>query len=240
MGRAFEYRKARKFKRWNAMSKTFTRIGKEIAMSVKAGGALPENNTRLRIAIQNAKGAQMPKANIESAIKKASDKDNQGFEEVTYEGYGPYGVAIVVDTATDNTNRTVANVRSYFNKYNGSFGSSGSVTFMFETKAMFRIKNMDYNVEELELELIDAGLEEVEHDVEANELVLISGFNEFGSMQQALEAKGFEIVSSEIQRFPTAYKEITPEQEEAVYKLIDRLEEDEDVNTVYHNIKMIE
>ncbi len=238
MGRAFEYRKATKFKRWNAMSKTFTRIGKQIAMAVKAGGPLPENNTRLRILVQNAKGAQMPKANIESAIKKAAEKDQGNFEEVTYEGYGPYGVAIVVDTATDNTNRTVANVRSYFNKYNGSFGSQGSVTFMFETKALFRITNKNYVIEDIELELIDAGLEEVDLDLETNELVIITDFNDFGKMQTALEALQCEIQSSDIQRFPTVYKEITAEQEEAVYKLIDKLEEDEDVNHVYHNIKV--
>lgn len=221
------------------MSKTFTRIGKEIAMAVKAGGPNPDSNTRLRIAIQNGKGAQMPKTNIESAIKKATDKDNADFEELTYEGYGPYGVAIVVDTATDNSNRTVANVRSYFNKYNGSFGSSGSVTFMFETKALFKVKYSTQNIEELELELIDYGLEEIELDEENNEIVVITGFNDFGKMQSALEERSFEIVSSEIQRFPTSYKEVTEEQQEAVYKLIDKIEEDEDVNNVYHNMKTV-
>jgi len=235
MGRAFEYRKARKFKRWAAMSKSFTRIGKEIAIAVKSGGNNPESNVRLRIAIQNAKGANMPKATVDSSIKKASEKGSAEMAELTYEGYGPYGVAIVIDTATDNINRTVANIRSYFNKFNGSLGTSGSVTYMFETKAVFKIKNLDYNQDELELDLIDSGLEELELDVELNEYMIITNFNNYGTMYAALEAHGCELISSEIQRFPLNYKEITTAQEEAVEKLLERIEEDEDVQNVYHN-----
>ncbi len=234
MGRAFEFRKERKMKRWGKMAKTFTRIGKDIVMAVKAGGPNPETNARLRVVIQNGKGANMPKDRIESAIKRASSKDEKDYEEIVYEGYAPYGVAILVETSTDNINRTVANVRSYFAKYNGSLGTTGSLNFVFERKAVFRISAEGIDPDEIELELIDFGAEEIE--VDENEIVIYTAFEEFGHMQKILEEKGINIISSELQRFPLSTVEVTDEQRAEIDKLIDRMDEDDDVNEVYHNM----
>lgn len=234
MGRAFEFRKARKMKRWSAMSKTFTRIGKDIVMAVKSGGPDPDQNSRLRAVIQNAKSANMPKDNVERAIKKASSKDTSDYKEVMFEGYAPHGVAILVETATDNNNRTVANVRSYFTKCNGSLGTSGSVEFMFEHKCHFKVNSDGQDVEELELELIDHGAEEVFDDDDG---ILIYGlFNDFGSLQKALEEMQIEILSSGFERIPTTTKEVSEEKEADVDKLLEKLNEDEDVQNVYHTM----
>ena len=189
MGRAFEFRKARKMKRWSAMSKAFTRIGKDIVMAVKEGGPDPDSNSRLRAVIQNAKAVNMPKDNVERAIKRASDKSLGDYKEVLFEGYAPHGIAILVETATDNNTRTVANIRSYFNKCNGNMGTSGSVEFMFDHTCNFRIPSGALDPEELELELIDAGLEDTE--IEGGEMVITASFENFGNMQKALESKKF-------------------------------------------------
>lgn len=234
MGRAFEFRKARKMKRWSAMSKAFTRIGKEITLAAKEGGPSPDSNLRLRMAIQNAKAANMPKDNVERAIKKATDKSMADFKEVVYEGYAPHGIAILVETATDNTTRTVANVRSYFNKCNGSLGTSGSVEFMFEHKCFFKINPEGLDIEELELELIDFGVEEIGAD---DEEVMVSGpFVEFGNIQKGLEEKGIEVVESGTERIAMDFKELNEEQQADVNKLLDKIEEDDDVQNVYHNM----
>lgn len=234
MGRAFEFRKARKFKRWAAMSKTFTRIGKEIAMAVKEGGPDPENNTRLRNAIQNSKSANMPKDTVDRAIKKASSKDQEDFKEVNYEGYAPHGIAVLVECATDNITRTVANVRSYFNKCNGSLGTSGSVEFLFERKCNFKIEKGDRDPEELELEMIDFGIEEL---FEEDEFIMIYGeFTAFGNIQRGLEQLGIPVVESGYERLPLNTTELNEEQQADVEKLLERLEEDEDVLNVYHTM----
>lgn len=235
MGRAFEFRKARKFKRWSAMAKTFTRIGKDIVMAVKEGGPSPETNSRLRAIIQNAKAANMPKDNIERAIKKASDKDTANFKEVLFEGYAPHGIAVLIETATDNNNRTVANIRSYFNKYNGSFGTQGSVEFMFDHTCNFRIPNNGQDMEELELELIDFGVEEVFADDDG--IIIYAPFSSFGAIQKELENKGAEILSSGFERIPTVTKAISEEQVIDVEKLLEKLEEDDDVQNVYHTME---
>ena len=236
MGRAFEYRKARKMKRWGNMSRTFTKIGKEITIAVKASGPDPDGNPRLRALMQNAKAANMPKENVERAIKKATDKDSGDYKEIIYEGYGPFGIAIVVETATDNHTRTVANVRSYFNKAGGSLGTSGSLSFLFEHKCVFHIKPKDgVSIEDLELELIDYGVDELEADEE--EIVLYGAFESNSEIQKYLEENGFEIVSSEFERIPNDVKEVDAEQRAAIEKLIERLEDDEDVQNVFHNMK---
>jgi YebC/PmpR family DNA-binding regulatory protein len=236
MGRAFEFRKARKLKRWGNMAKTFTRIGKEVVIAVKAGGPDPAGNPRLRVLIQNAKAANMPKDNIDRAIKRAVSKDQAEYREVVYEGYGPYGIAVIVETATDNPTRTVANVRSYFNRFNGSLGTSGSVDYMFEHKCQFRIKNKtNLNLEEFELEMIDYGVQEV--FAEEDNILIYAEFESFGPIQKYLEENGFEIVSAEFERIPTDQKELSAEQEAEVEKLLARLEEDDDVTNVYHNMK---
>ncbi|MBR5002068.1 MAG: YebC/PmpR family DNA-binding transcriptional regulator [Bacteroidaceae bacterium] len=236
MGRAFEYRKARKMKRWGNMSRTFTKIGKEITIAVKAGGPDPDGNPRLRALMQNAKAANMPKDNVERAIKKATDKDAGDYKEIIYEGYGPHGIAIVVETATDNHTRTVANVRSYFNKAGGSLGTSGSLSFLFEHKCVFHIKPKDgVSIEDLELELIDYGVDELEADDE--EIVLYGAFESNSEIQKYLEENGFEIVSSEFERIPNDVKDVDAEQRAAIEKLIERLEDDEDVQNVFHNMK---
>lgn len=236
MGRAFEYRKARKLKRWGNMSRTFTRLGKEITMVAKAGGPDPDANPRLRALMQNAKAANMPKDTVERAIKKATDKDASDYKEITYEGYGPFGIAIFVEAATDNNTRTVANVRSYFNKHNGSLGTQGSLSFLFEHKCVFKIKPTEgMDVEELELELIDCGVDEVEADEE--EIVLYGAFEDYSNIQKYLEDNGYEIVSSEFERIPNDLKEVTEEQRAAIDKLLEKLEEDEDVQNVFHNMK---
>lgn len=234
MGRAFEFRKERKFKRWDKMSKVFTRLGKEIVMAVKSGGPDPTSNTKLRTVIQNAKGASMPKDRIEAAIKRASNKDEKDYEEVVYECYGPFGVAMIVETSTDNINRTVANIRSYFTKAGGTLSTTGSVSFMFDRKAVFRFAKGNFNVEDLELELIDFGLSEI--DENEGEIFVYTEFEDFGTMQKALEERGIEIISADFQRFPTNLTELTEEQEEIILKLIDRLEEDDDVNHVFTNM----
>ena len=236
MGRAFEYRKARKLKRWGNMARTFTKLGKEIAIAVKAGGPEPANNTRLRVLIQNAKAANMPKENVERAIKRAVSKEMDNYKEVVYEGYGPYGIAIVVETATDNSTRTVANVRSYFNKAGGSLGTTGSLDFMFDRKCVFKIANSDsINIEEFELELIDYGGEEV--FVDENEIVIYGEFEAYGSIQKFLEEKGLEIISGEFERIPTDLKDVTPEQRASIGKLVEKFEEDDDVTNVFTNMK---
>ena len=236
MGRAFEFRKARKLKRWGNMSRTFTRIGKEITIAVKSGGPDPSGNSRLRALLANAKAANMPKDTIERAIKKATDKDATDYKEIVYEGYGPFGIAILVEAATDNNTRTVANVRSYFNKFNGSLGTSGSLSFLFEHKCVFHIKPKEgVSVEDLELELIDYGVDEVEQD--ENEIILSGAFEENSNIQKYLEDNGFEIESSEFVRIPNDLKEVTPEQREVLEKLLEKFEDDDDVQNVFHNMK---
>jgi transcriptional/translational regulatory protein YebC/TACO1 len=236
MGRAFEYRKARKFKRWGAMAKAFTRIGREIAISVREAGPNPETNVRLRVAIQNSKAANMPKDRVEAAIKKASSKDDKAYEEVVYEGYGPHGVAIVIDTQTDNPTRTVANIRSYFNKLNGAMGTNGSVEYMFQKKAVFKFNKASYNVEELEFELIDHGLSELQSDDEI--VIAYADFVDFGKLSKALEDKGIEVIETTYEKIPNFYKEnLTDDEAEEVIKLIEKLEEDDDVSLVFHNMK---
>jgi len=239
MGRAFEYRKARKLKRWGNMSRTFTRIGKEITIAAKAGGPDPATNPRLRALMQNAKAANMPKDTVERAIKKATDKDAGDYKEIVYEGYGPYGIAIVVEAATDNNTRTVANVRSYFNKHNGSLGTQGSLSFLFDHKCVFKIKPTEgQDLEELELELIDCGVDEVEAD--EDEIVLYGAFEDYSNIQKYLEDNGYEIISSEFERIPNDLKEVTEEQRAAIEKLLERFEDDEDVQNVFHNMKEAE
>ena len=218
------------------MSRTFTRIGKEITMCVKSAGPDPAGNSRLRALLANAKAANMPKDTIERAIKKATDKDASDYKEIVYEGYGPFGIAILVEAATDNNTRTVANVRSYFNKFNGSLGTSGSLSFLFEHKCVFHIKAKEgVSVEDLELELIDYGVDEVEQD--ENTIVLSGAFEENSNIQTYLEENGFEIESSEFVRIPNDLKEVTAEQREILEKLLEKFEDDDDVQNVFHNMK---
>ena len=236
MGRAFEYRKARKLKRWGNMSRTFTKIGKEITIAVKAGGPDPQANSRLRALMANAKAANMPKDTVDRAIKKATDKDASDYKEIVYEGYGPFGIAIVVETATDNNTRTVANVRSYFNKFGGNLGTSGSLSFMFEHKCVFHIKPKDgVSLEDLELELIDYGVDELDQD--EDDIVIYGAFEENSNIQKYLEDNGFEITSSEFVRIPNDTKEVTAEQRETLEKLLEKFEDDDDVQNVLHNMK---
>ncbi len=238
MGRAFEFRKERKFKRWAGMAKTFTRIGREIAIAVKASGPNPDYNPRLRMAIQNAKAANMPKTNVENAIKKAAGKDAENYQEIVYEGYGPHGIAILVETATDNPTRTVANVRMHFDRGGGALGVSGSVSYMFNHKGVFKIKAEGHDWDELELELIDAGLEDIRH--EDDEVVLYTDFADFGSMQKTLEERGIETTSTQLEWLPTMTKKLSDAEVEQLIKLIDRLEEDDDVLNVFHTMDMSE
>ena len=241
MGRAFEYRKARKLKRWGNMSRTFTRIGKEITIAVKAAGPDPQMNPRLRTLMQNAKAENMPKDTVERAIKKATDKDSKDYKEIVYEGYGPYGIAILVETATDNNTRTVANVRSYFNKFGGSLGTSGSLSFLFEHKCTFRVAAKEgLDLEELELELIDYGVDEIERDEEENDIILSAPFEYNSGIQKYLEENGFEIKSTEFVRIPNDLKEVTAEQREQIEKLLEKFEDDEDVQNVFHNMREAE
>ena len=238
MGRAFEFRKERKMKRWAGMAKTFTRIGREISLAVKAGGVNPEYNSRLRLAIQNAKQANMPKTNVESAIKKASGKEADNFQEVLYEGIGPHGIAIMVETATDNPTRTVANVRMYFDRAGGALGTSGSQSFMFTRKGVFKVKAEGHNWDDLELELIDGGLDELRR--EEDEMVLYCNFTDFGAMQKTLEDRNIETSSAQLEWLPTMQKQLGDAEVEQVIKLIDRLEEDDDVLNVFHTMDMSE
>jgi len=235
MGRAFEFRKARKMKRWAAMSKAFTRIGKDIVIAVKEGGPDPDSNAKLRAVIQNAKAANMPKDNVERAIKRATDKNLGDFKEILYEGYGPHGIAVLIETATDNSTRTVANIRSYFNKCNGSLGTSGSVEFMFDHTCNFQISAEGIDPEELELDLIDHGVEEVFQDEDS--LIIYAPFEAFGALQKELENRGVEIRSSGFERIPQVTKELTEEQVADIEKLLEKIEEDDDVQNVYHTMK---
>ncbi|HPF97715.1 MAG: YebC/PmpR family DNA-binding transcriptional regulator [Flavobacteriaceae bacterium] len=235
MGRAFEFRKARKMKRWAAMSKAFTRIGKDIVMAVKEGGPDPDSNSRLRAVIQNAKAVNMPKDNIERAIKRATDKNQGDYKEVLFEGYAPHGIAILVETATDNNTRTVANIRSYFNKCDGSLGTSGSVSFMFDHTCNFRINPEGQDPEELELEMIDFGVEEVFADEDG--IMLYAPFENFGAIQSELETRGLEILSSGFERIPQVTKKLSAEEAADVEKLLEKIEEDDDVQNVYHTME---
>jgi YebC/PmpR family DNA-binding regulatory protein len=236
MGRIFEKRKHKMFARYDKMAKAFTKIGREIAIAVRQGGPDPEYNPRLRSAMQNAKGVNMPKDRIDGAIKRATSKEEGSFEEVVYEGYGPHGVPIVVETATDNPTRTVANIRMYFNRGNGTLGKTGSLDFMFLRKGVFRLtKDPKLNPEELELELIDFGLENMEGDEE--EIVIYTAFEDFGKMSKALEDKGIQVKKSALERIPTTFLELNEQQQDEVLQLIDKFEEDDDVQAVYHNLK---
>jgi YebC/PmpR family DNA-binding regulatory protein len=234
MGRIFEKRKHKMFARFDRMAKAFTRIGKEIAIAVKQSGPHPENNPKLRLAMQNAKGVNMPKDRVENAIKRASSKEEKDFQEVTYEGYAPHGVPIIVECATDNPTRTVANIRLHFSKNGGSMGNSGSVSFLFERRGVFKFEPSKLDLDELELDLIDAGAEDIERGDE--ELVIYTKFADFGSMLKFLEAKNLEAKSSEIHYIPTTTKELPEDQQDEVFKLIETLEADEDVQQVYHNL----
>jgi YebC/PmpR family DNA-binding regulatory protein len=235
MGRAFEFRKERKFKRWGQMAKTFTRIGKQISIAVKAGGPDPDVNSALRAVIQNAKAANMPKDNVERAIKKATSKDEADYKEMVYEGYGPHGIAIIVETATDNPTRTVANVRAYFSKAGGSLGTSGSVDFLFEHKCVFKIrKPANFDPEEFELEMIDFGVEEV--GVDEEEVVLYGPFQSFGTIQKVLEAGNYEVISGEFDRIPLDTKQLDEAGVADIEKLLERIEDDDDVVNVFHNM----
>lgn len=236
MGRAFEFRKARKFKRWGNMARVFTKLGKEITIAVKAGGPDPGSNPRLRVLMQTAKKENMPKDNVDRAIKRASSKDYTDYKEMNYEGYGPFGIAVFVETATDNTTRTVGNVRSYFNKAGGTLGTTGSLEFLFDHKCVFHILKKDgVSLDDLELELIDYGVDELEED--EGEVILYGDFAQNAAIQKYLEENGYEITSSEFVRIPNDLKDVTPEQRETIDKLIERLEEDEDVQNVFHNMK---
>ena len=234
MGRAFEFRKARKMKRWSAMSKAFTRIGKDIVIAVKEGGPDPDSNSKLRAVIQNAKSVNMPKDNIDRAIKRAFDKSLGNYKEILFEGYAPYGVAILVETATDNNTRTVANIRSYFNKCNGNLGTSGSVIFMFDHTCNFRIEKQNIDIENLEFDLIDFGVEEVFEDEDG---ILIYGpFDSFGEIQKALESKEIQIISSGFDRIPNNLKNVNEEERSEIEKLLGKIENDDDVQNVFHNM----
>ena len=234
MGRAFEFRRARKEKRWANMAKIFTKFGKEISVAVKAGGPDPDTNPRLRVVIQNAKQANMPKDNIENAIKKASAKDAADLEEVNYEGYGPHGVAIWVETTTDNNTRTVANVRSYFNKLGGQLGTTGSLEFIFERKGVFTIPLEGSDKDELELTLIEQGADDIQE--QDDDLVVYTSFEDFIPMQRALEEQSVNVTSAELRRIPNSTVALSDEQAEDVIKLIERIEEDDDVQNVFHNM----
>lgn len=239
MGRAFEYRKAAKLKRWGHMAKTFTKLGKQIAIAVKAGGPEPENNPTLRAIIANAKRENMPKDNIERAIKNAMGKDQSEYKEVTYEGYGPHGIAVFVDTLTDNTTRTVADVRSIFNKFSGNLGNQGSLSFLFDHKCVFSFKKKEgMDMDELILDLIDFGVEdEYDEDEETGEVTIYGAPTSFGDIQKHLEAEGFEVTGAEFTRIPNDLKDVTPEERETIDKMIEKLEEFDDVQTVYTNMK---
>ncbi|MDR0508050.1 MAG: YebC/PmpR family DNA-binding transcriptional regulator [Dysgonamonadaceae bacterium] len=238
MGRAFEYRKATKLKRWGNMARVFTKLGKQITIAVKESGADPDLNPRLRVLIQQSKKENMPKENVDRAIKRATSKDSVDYKEIIYEGYGPYGIAIMVETATDNNMRTVANIRSYFNKYGGSLGTSGSLQFLFDHKCVFKVAHKEgCNLEELELDLIDFGVDEIEYDEDENVILLYGEFQSYSAIQKYLEERGYEIHSAEFEWIPNDYKEVTEEQRVSLDKLLDKFEEDEDVQNVFHNMK---
>ena len=236
MGRIFQTRKATMFKRYAKMAKQFTKIGREIVMAVKQGGPHPDLNPKLRICIANAKAVNMPKVNVDAAIKRASEKDTTNFEEIIYEGYGPYGVPVLVECATDNPTRTVANLRVYFSRANGSLGTNGSVSFMFEHKGLFKIEAKGLDRDDAEMDLIDYGAEELTWDDETNELIVQVAFNDFGLMQNGLEEKKYNVTETIKTFIPTTTKEISEEEEIEFKKMIDKMEDDDDVMTVYHNI----
>ena len=226
------------FARFDKMAKAFSRLGKEIVMAVKISGPLPENNPRLRAAMQTAKGVNMPKDRIDAAIKRAVSKDDKDYEEVVYEGYGPYGVAILCETATDNINRTVANIRTIFTKGDGSLGKTGSLDFIFSRKGVFKIKAAGLDPEELELELIDSGLEELFSDPEEGTIIIYTAFNDYSTMQKALELKGFDVLGAELERIPQSFADgLSEEQENEILELIEKFEEDDDIQRVYHNMR---
>ncbi|MFI3266163.1 MAG: YebC/PmpR family DNA-binding transcriptional regulator [Rikenellaceae bacterium] len=235
MGRAFEYRKATKMKRWGNMARTFTRIGRQIEIAVKEGGPSAENNPHLRACVANAKAANMPKENVERAIKRAVSKDAGDYKEMTYEGYAPFGVAVFIDSATDNSTRTVANIRSYFNKAGGSLGTSGSLDFLFERKSVFRVAQPEgLDLDELELEVIDCGVDEI--DANDGEIVMSGAFESYGTIHSYIESHNMELLGSEFVRFPLNSKEVTEEQRAAIEKLIDKIEDDDDVVSVFTNM----
>ncbi|MBC8173707.1 MAG: YebC/PmpR family DNA-binding transcriptional regulator [Chitinophagales bacterium] len=235
MGRAFEYRKEKKFKRWDAMAKNFTKAGREIALAIKSGGADAETNAKLRIAIQNAKGVQMPKDRIEAAIKRASSKDESNYEEVLYEGYGPFGVAMVIECTTDNPTRTVSNMRLYFSRGDGSLGTNNSVSFNFERKGVFIIEKNKINLDDVELDLIDGGAGDIYSDEE--HVFVETAFTDFGAMQKKLEELHIELKSAELLYVPMNKVKISDDQQEKIYTLIEKFEEDEDVKNVFHNMQ---
>ena len=237
MGRAFEFRKARKMKRWSAMAKTFTRIGKDIVMAVKEGGPSSETNSKLRAVIQNAKAANMPKENILRAIKNASERNTDNYKEITLEGYGPHGVAVMIDCTTDNNNRTVGNIRSYFNKTDGNLGVNGSVEFMFSRYCLFKIKHNNIDLDNLELKLIDYGLEEIIMDESSNEILIYGNYDSFGLIQTEIEKRSIEIISSEFERIPNNYKDLDDSQKNDLEKFLEICENDDDVQKVYHNVR---
>lgn len=236
MGRIFETRKATMFKRYAKMAKQFTKIGREIVMAVKMGGPNPDTNPRLRMVMQNAKAVNMPKTNVENAIKRASEKDTSNYEEVIYEGYAPHGVPVLVECTTNNPTRTVANVRMYFSRAEGALGTNGSVSFMFEHKALFKIEATNLNKDDLELDLIDFGLEDITLDEENNQFIIQTPFTDYGKMQSALEERKINVIETTKTYIPTTTKELTEEQEKEVMAMIEKMEEDDDIENVYHNI----
>ncbi len=236
MGRIFETRKATMFKRYAKMAKAFTKIGRDIVIAVKIGGPHPESNPRLRMVIQNAKALNMPKTNVESAIKRASEKDSSNYEEIIYEGYAPHGVPVLVECTSNNPTRTVANVRMYFSRASGSLGTNGSVSFMFEHVVLFKIDATGLNKDDLELELIDFGLEDINLDEENNQFIIQIQFVDFGKMQTALEDRKINVIETSKTYIPTTTKELTPEQEAEVMHMIEKMEEDDDIQAVYHNL----
>lgn len=235
MGRAFEFRKERKFKRWGNMAKVFTRLGREITMAAKAGGADPTTNSKLRLLIQNARAENMPKDNVERAIKRAFEKDTTDYKEIVFEGYAPHGVAILVEVASDNNQRSVANIRSYFNKYNGSLGTHGMLDFIFDRKCRFTIaKKEGLDLEEFEFELIDFNVEEVFED--EGDILIYAEFQNFGPIQKFLEENGYDIKEFKFERIPNDMKAVTDEQRADIEKLLEKIEEDDDVTAVFHNM----
>lgn len=235
MGRAFEYRKEKKFKRWDAMSKNFTKAGREIALAIKAGGPDPETNAKLRLAIQNAKGVQMPKDRIDAAVKRASDKDSGNYDEVLYEGYGPFGVAMLIECTTDNTTRTVANMRLIFSRGDGELGNNNSVIFNFERRGVFMVEKQKINLDTVELDLIDGGANDIYSD---DELIYIeTAFTDFGSMQKKLEELGVELKNAELRYVPLNKVKLNAEQQEKIDAIIEKFEQDDDVKNVFHNME---
>ena len=237
MGRVFEKRKYKMFARFDRMAKGFQRLGKEIAIAVKQAGPLPDNNPRLRAAILSARGINMPKHLIEAAVKRASSKDEGNFEEIVYEGYGPHGVAILLECATDNTNRSIANIRTYFNRHGGAVGKTGSLDFIFTQKGVFKIKATGLDPDELELELIDHGLDDLAIDEEEGLIICYTAFADYAKMQRALEARHLDVVSAEFERIPQSFADVPEDAQEDILELVDKIEADDDVQKVYHNMR---